>query len=739
MLTSKFYIRLLQGGLIISLFFVLFVFKELLFPFITSKQIPFNILMEVLLAIWLFFILRFPAYRPKLNLIAYGLVAYFGAILLSSFFGVDFNLSFWGDIERMLGFFHLFHFLIFYFILITVFRSWQEWKVLLLASVVAAVIVSLIGLFGVNSYSTIGNTAYVSGYLIFNLFFAVILFFRSQSSWRYLYLLPIIIMAWQFKGMRTSGAIIGLACGILVVLLLVGLLHQQKKIRYSVLLVSALAIASIIFIFSQQNTAWFKNSFLKNLTSQKATFQTRLISWRGAWQAFPERPILGTGFGNYAIIFDKYFDAKFFDYDRNETYFDRAHNNLIDITSTTGLIGLITYLSAFIFATVYLYKELKAGGYKISNSFAGKRNLEIVLVFGLMVAYFVQNLAIFDSFVTYIALMIMLGFLGWRTRENILQNDKPQLAAPAVWLRGGRGNLLFFGIVIITWVVIFQYNVKPLRMLIGTIDSYKEINSGRILDGLNLFKASLTGTQLDRDSRSSLVSLAIANPVILTSLSKEQATEWYEYIVDLSQQNLNYNNQDSLFQLQMSQLYDLGAKVFSDDLEKKNFYAEQSLLAAEKAIEASPGRIPVYFYKAQALLMQNKTAEAINVLEFAASLNTNYPLTYCRLAQMYILVDKDDQAVVAFNNCIDGDAVSSIGNPGALLAAASFLVEREDYVRAIVVVEKLLEISPDNSEIWLNLVKLYLITGDNIKAAETAGRVITLYPDMAATINGLFE
>jgi hypothetical protein len=263
-MSSKTYLRILQGGLIFSLFFVLFVFSDLLFPYISSKQFSFNILMELLLAVWLVFIWRYPSYRPKLNLMLVGLVSYFAVILLSCFTGVDFNLSFWGDVERMLGFFHLFHFLIFFFILITVFRTWREWQILFISSITAAVIVSLVGLFGKDEYSTIGNTAYVSGYLIFNLFFTAIIFFRNSSKWKYLYLLPVFVMFMQFKNMHTSGAIIGLAVSIFLAALLIGFLHSNKKVKYSLLSISALMIIVVAVIFSQQQAAWFQNSFLKN-------------------------------------------------------------------------------------------------------------------------------------------------------------------------------------------------------------------------------------------------------------------------------------------------------------------------------------------------------------------------------------------------------------------------------------------------------------------------------------------
>jgi O-antigen ligase len=737
-MSSKTYLRILQGGLIFSLFFVLFVFTDLLFPYISSKQLSFNILMELLLAIWLVFIWRYPSYRPKLNLMIAGLVAYFAVILVSCFTGVDFNLSFWGDVERMLGFFHIFHFLIFFFILITVFRMWTEWMMLFIASITAAVVVSLIGLFGANGYSTIGNTAYVSGYLIFNIFFAAILFFRARSSWRYLYVIPTLIMLFQFKGMHTSGAIIGLGASIFLAILLIGILHSNKKIKYSLLSVSALMIITVAVIFSQQQSAWFQNSFLKNLTSQKVTFQTRLLSWQGAALDFKYHPWLGTGFGNYAIIFDRQFNPIFFNYDKVETYFDRAHNNLIDIVSTTGVIGLMAYLSIFIFVLYYLWLELKKNGYKINGEQNGCRNLEIVLVIALMAAYFIQNLAVFDSFVTYIGLMMMLGFIYWLPKEDAFKSEEETINT--AWLKDSERE--WFALIIIFLIALFivsKYNMKPYRMLQGVIKGYSSIMVGRSEEGFNIFRTSLTDTPLDRDGRGTLINLVASNPEALTSLSVESMKLDYEYLVSLVVKNLQYNEQDSLFQLQAAQIYDLGARIFFKDDAQRTYYSELSLAAAEKAIAASPGRIPGYFVKAQSYLMQNKVQEAIETLKYAASLNPDYPQSYCRLAQVYMLSEAVDEVKESLEKCVDGGAVSQLGSANSLIMAATYLAETEDYPRAIIVVEQLTEVYGDKAEVWLNLAKLYVVVGDADKAKVAADKAVELDSTLKGQADAILE
>ena len=118
-MSVSFYKNILKYGAYLSLISVFFVFSNLLFPFITSKQISFNILIEVLMIFWIALIIKYPEYRPKKSYISFGLLSFFLIMIISCFTGVDFNLSFWGDVERMLGVFHLLHFLGLYFIIIT--------------------------------------------------------------------------------------------------------------------------------------------------------------------------------------------------------------------------------------------------------------------------------------------------------------------------------------------------------------------------------------------------------------------------------------------------------------------------------------------------------------------------------------------------------------------------------------------------------------------------------------------
>jgi len=721
-MSPKTYQRILQGGIIASLLIILYISKGLLFPYITSKQLPFNIIMELLFAFWAVFMLRYPEYRPKRSFISYGLLAYFLAILASCFISVDFNLSFWGDAERMLGFFHLAHFLIFYFILITVFRTWKEWRLLFQASVVIATIVSLIGLFGQNTFSTIGNTAYVSGYLIFSIYFIILLFFRTQNKQlRWLYILPLIPMLIEFWRMRTSGAIIGLSLSVLLMFLLFGLSHINKKIRRGSLVVFVVAVIAIIWIFTQSNAAWFQNSFLKNLTSQKVTFQTRLISWRGAAADFKYHPILGTGFGNYAIIFDKHFTSDFYNYTTGDTYFDRAHNNLIDITSTTGLIGLVTYLSIFVAVLFYLWREFKLNGRRPSAEPGGLNNIEIIITISLIAAYFIQNLAIFDSFSTLLGLISILGFVYWldfrrdagaqeeRTHRFVIKNDNIEIVC-------------LIGFIIIAYIFANYYNVKTWKMFTGSIDGYAQIVNGDLVSGVESYKNSLSGRPMERDARVTLINLIASNPTMLSNLTSQQAQDIFDFVISLAEKNVASNPGDSMMEMQLAQILDTAARYNYRNIEKFNFYSSQAIAAIDASIAASPGRATTYFVKAQMQLVRMENDEAVATMKTGIALNPNFYEGHCRLAQIYFIIkdtkyDKDKGEEL--NNCVDTGGSEQLTSDALLKLAINYYSDNKDFVRAAILSERLATISDADPEVWYNLAKIYMVIGNTAKADES--------------------
>lgn len=667
---------------------------------------------------WLALIIKYPAVRPKKSWITFGLAAFFGALLASSIFGVDFNLSFWGDIERMLGWFHIFHFFLFYLIIITVFRCSRDWRNLYIISVIAAALICLYSLFKIP-YSTIGNTAYVSGYAIFNIYFALILFFRRRQEeknknlgWLIsaLFLADALIMLLVMKATHTRGAYVGLGVSFLLFFILYALYSQSKKIKIYSFSALAVAIAIIVLIFSFPQSALVKNSSIlttiTQISSKQVTFQTRLISWKAALKDFPGHILFGTGYGNFAITFDKYFDPIFYSYTSSETYFDRAHNNLVDLASTGGLLSLLTYFSILGAVFYYLLKGKKLG--RISTN-------EFILLICLFVAYFIQNLAVFDSLVTYISLMMALGYVYWLTNgdEEEEFNSQEGLTNKELAVLAAAGIILLSAV--------YQCNLKVLYMLDGTIKGQIKLSQGDIAGAADEYKKALSyNTPLDRDSRASLINAINGRQEALAALDKAKAKEIADYTVNLAEANVALNPADSMMQMQLAQVLSTAAFIYQDDKAKLNFYSDRAFKAINESIKSSSGRVTIYFSKAQMYIIRNDKDNAIKTLKYAVSLNEKYSESQCYLAKVGIYFQEETEGYEALDKCLDLGGAGYLNPVDFIKVALNRYMEKKDEPRMIILYERLASLEPANAQVWVNLSLLYAQAGEKNKAMSAA-------------------
>ena len=189
---DQYILKLLKAGLYLSLIAPLLMFSSLMYPFVTSKIFFFRILIEILTGVYFYLAYKYKELRPKINFLFFSLLGYSLILLISAFFGVDFNLSFWGDLERMGGIFTWLHFIVYFIILISVFKTEKEWINYIIATVGISFVATIYGLaqkfnwWGVYNAgtgridSTTGNPSFLAAYLIFHFFFS---FFENQKKY----------------------------------------------------------------------------------------------------------------------------------------------------------------------------------------------------------------------------------------------------------------------------------------------------------------------------------------------------------------------------------------------------------------------------------------------------------------------------------------------------------------------------------------------------------------------------
>jgi O-antigen ligase len=736
-MSEKIYLNILKGGVLLSFFSLFLVFSDFLFPYISSKQLSFNILVEVLLLIWIFFLIKYPKYIPRKSFISGGLLAYFAVMGFSLLFSVDFNLSFWGGIERMLGFFHLFHFLIFYFIVISVFKTKKDYFYLLNVLIASALGVALYAIIKDASISTIGNTAYVAAMMLFSVFLQAFFLFQRKEWWlKLVYLVGIIISFIAFVKADISGSHLGLLAGILMIFFVLALSVKSSKLKIITWLSFFLLIIIVSSLFVFRSHSFFNDNYLgkslRDFSEDNITLNTRLISYRAAGSYLLDHPsslIVGVGHGNYAFIFDKYFDPSFYDYDCKETYFDRAHNNVIDILTTTGLLGLLTYLSIFIFCFVFL---IKAYNKERVNK------LELALLFGLLTAYFVQNLAVFDSFATYLYFMTLLAFI------NFLSSNKGE---GNLVLSKGFKNIsrnIFIPIFIILILFSLNNNIKSIIMVRETIDAYRHSIQHGIIESSEKYKKALNyRTGLERDVRASFIgSFLSSSDQLLNSDNFEEAEQSVLLAVEMAEKNEIYNAENTLIIFNLARVYELASRFYflNGYQEEGSYYGNMALDAMNRSIESSPGRVLLHLNKANLLLNFDEKEEALELIEEVKSLNSNMPDAYCQSSHLYFIQEDFNNFMENFRICGEKGGFDLMNWGEFLKAVESHYYEKEDFVSLIEFYEISLSFQEEKDVDTLsNLAILYRETGNPEKAEKTALEILDIDPSLKKTVDPFLE
>ena len=125
---------------------------------------------------------------------------------------------------------------------------------------------------------------------------------------------------------------------------------------------------------------------------------SRWHTWRAGSRASLDKPLLGWGPDNFVTAWARYFDAS----DTVKEKFDQAHNKLIEELTTKGILGLIAYCSIWL---ILIYTLIK----NYINVKLGNNQSYILLIGAGLFAYFVQNLFLFDTSVTYLQFIVLLS------------------------------------------------------------------------------------------------------------------------------------------------------------------------------------------------------------------------------------------------------------------------------------------------------------------------------------------
>jgi len=698
---SYYYLRIIRICFYLLLFVPLFVWGRFYFPFVFPKTALFLVLVEIAALAYVFLIISYPEYRPKISYIGQALLVFLVVVFIASFFGIDFYRSFWSSYERMTGIVTLVHLFAFFIILTSVFKNEKDWIFLFDLTVLASLLQSFLAfvqklgfnwIVGVGEgrvSGTIGNPSFLAAYILFHLFIILFLFLNKYTSigWRLYYSFVFIFEFLIFYWTSTRGAFLAFFAalflfGILFIFASYDKLSSIKNIRkfkkyIASLLILLIILSFLIYLF--RNSVFIqKTGTIKRLVSislKDTTTQTRLLAWEMSFNGWKEKFWLGYGWENYNYVFNKFYDPKLYP---TENWFDRAHNIVFDIATTTGIFGLLAYLAIFVFCFFVLWKNFKNN----------KINYPIFLIFvALLFAYFIQNFFVFDMINSYLVFFLILAFIEFLNmkKEEVSIYSKPKKLKPQKLIIK-KPNPIIYPLFFITFCFVFFFvNLKPAMAGWKLINAYadKEKNLDKSFE--NFEKALELKTFGRFEIREKLGDFTL-NLLSNSDIPKDKVEKFYNFASDELEKSTKERSRDIHYKLMLATIY----KKYSSFNEEKLKLAETEL---EESLKLSPSKPPIYHLLAQIKFMENKKEEAIDLLKRAVDLNPQAPDSQWNLC---VIAAKFNLAGEALGACQSAIRLSPL-NAHYLAQYAILLANVGRKEEAIKNMEKAVEINPDFS------------------------------------------
>lgn len=687
-----------------------------LFPFISGKAFAFRVLVEGIFFIWLILAIRNPAYRPKFSLIFISVTAFVVLIGISNIFGQNPFNSFWSNHERMEGYVNILHLYALFIAIGSTIKNREDWDKFILTSFIISIGILFNAFqqhFGYKQISqggrldaTFGNPIYLAVYNIFHIFFGIYLInikgFIKENWQRITILVFVFIHAFVLYQTNTRGAVLGLIGGFL----LAGILNifNSKKENKKVWLSSIISVAAILviifgFFFVKEAEFVKNNKVLKRfaeISLTSGTSEARLLNWSIAIDGFKEKPVLGWGMGNYSYVFDKYYKPEMYG---NETWFDHVHNTVLDWLIAGGVVGLFLYLSILLTLVWAIWTNKNYS------------NFEKNIFIGLVAAYFIQNLFVFDNQVSYIYFFILLAIFHSQNNKEIsifknkLDHNVVYSATILIW--------------ILLPVTIYFVNAPTYIASANTIKSLKELSS---LNQVSPSSAqSFVSNIVNRIKKTSTIN-SFASFEIRTKGIMEPAFA----LVQLPENYLAQSEKQSYVQFAFNEMMkemDINPNdaktAYILGIYLGNFGDHQNAnLFLQKAVELSPKKQVLQIALAFNYFNLGQKDKAIEVAKNAYELadgdtekNSKYDLLWVDYLRIVTLANPE-----LSKKLIDEEIKA--GRPG----------------RVEVLLKKGIELSPDNYQSYVSLSAFYYNQGDKEKSLEVLNNAKTKFPKLEKEI-----
>lgn len=575
-------------------------------------------------------------------------------LFISSLFGLNFNASFWSNFNRHEGFLtYLFCFIL---LISSVFAFNKDsiyvpMKAFVFGGLFASFYIYLgpsalgIDLDFLNYSSnagSFGNTTYAALFLVFPLFISAILFFKEKSKKRFIWLFSFVfilinpvffnlndIFAWNIKNFfeiagDARAGVISIFIGLISSLILYFYRNSNKVYRNISKAASLIIVLVVVFVlFGIFNT----ESKLRDIIIENNE-GARLVYWDIAIDAIYEKPVTGFGLENFSSIHKRDFDPILLSPNYpNEPWADKPHNNLLEIAFSSGIPGLILYLSLVVFLLVSLIRKCFVS--------EGKDKITASLFFGLIAAYIFQLFFAFDTMLSIQAFFVISGIVSVFCFGEIKAIEKRDLNKLI--------NLGIISLMTIFCILIFYFFSYKIGHESKMLRKMVEMPiPERVLIFEDVMKISPAGSSM---TESHFIDYVVKgyreNWASFEPDIREKGEEELRFLLDYSSRKSDENIEDLRFALISSKIANM---LFASSEVKDLDLLDISKKYGERAIKNSPGNNVGYQTLSESFILEGKYDEAMKLAEIVVDLNPKAPSAHDLV--LFIAKIKKDEALV---------------------------------------------------------------------------------------------
>lgn len=277
--------------------------------------------------------------------------------LVSTLLSIAPTESFWGTYDRMHGLINIFFLALFFVLCLQILSDSRLQKIFFRITFVCGLLVSIYAIsqalgwdpfrasaplvFAGRSFATLGSPTELGQFLIFPVFIAFFLMLENRKDKKLAILLAcafLLMLAALFLT-KNRASILAVGCALLLFLFVKSQIGRTKK-----------AMIAFVIICAAAGFFYFFAPDLRSLG-------TRSVLWLNSIGLIPSHLVFGSGLETYYQRIQTVLPSDLYMFERMSDIPDRAHNEVLDIAVTRGLIGMILYLFNIVFLGYLLFKK----------------------------------------------------------------------------------------------------------------------------------------------------------------------------------------------------------------------------------------------------------------------------------------------------------------------------------------------------------------------------------------------